>query len=314
MHDSKFGWEHCVSGHFLSTSHMKHTIENSFLKVTVNELGAELTSIIRKSDNCEMLWQGDAKYWHGQSPILFPTIGNSANQSALFGDKRLPMPKHGLVRGMVWSKVSGDTEQVTLQCSSTDETLQHYPFPFRLTVTYSLDANVLNITFDTYNDTNIPLPFHLGAHPAFNLPEFDENDGLHGFMSFNVNDKLVSDGLKPGGLRWAEGAFDVALDKNGMLSLDNHTFDSDTILDTRGLAHACILYNKERKALVGLRFNSPVLALWAPKGGCCPFVCIEPWWGCCDDYGFESDFSQRHWINITPAQSSKRIQYSISIL
>ena len=54
---------------------MKHTIENQQLRISVKEEGAELTSLVRKENNCEVLWQGDPAYWEGQSPVLFPTIG-----------------------------------------------------------------------------------------------------------------------------------------------------------------------------------------------------------------------------------------------
>ena len=38
------------------------TIENEYIKVEVNECGAELHSIVRKSDGREFLWQGNPEY------------------------------------------------------------------------------------------------------------------------------------------------------------------------------------------------------------------------------------------------------------
>lgn len=290
---------------------MKHTVENQHLSITVDELGAGLTSIVRKADNRQMLWQGDAKYWQGQSPILFPTIGNSADQSAHFYGKKYPMPKHGLVRTMQFEIREKLADAITLEVSDNEQTHQHYPYNFTFAVRYALDDNTINISF-IVEGKNSPLPFHVGAHPAFNLPDFDEADEVHGYLKPDVSDYLMSDRLKPGGLRWAEGAIKIPL-KQGILALGNHTFDCDTILDTRGLVHACELYNKENIRIVRMVFDSPVLALWAPKNGCCPFVCIEPWWGCCDDYGFNGDFSQRRWINTSEPGKGKTISYSITI-
>ena len=50
---------------------MVHYIENEHLKVGVKEFGCELTSIKSKATGFEYLWQGDEKFWTGQSPILF---------------------------------------------------------------------------------------------------------------------------------------------------------------------------------------------------------------------------------------------------
>ena len=291
---------------------MRHTIENEYLRVTVDEQGAELTSLVRKSDNNQILWQGDKAYWQGQSPILFPAIGNSAYQTALFDGKEYPMPKHGLVRRMQFQVVEKNLDSIVLMVTDTEETRQHFPMSFRLAVRYKINDNDLRVEFHVTNDNEAPLPFHIGAHPAFNLPDFKESDMIHGYMKFDVEDYLLSDGLKPGGLRWEDGAFKVLLN-DGMLELNNQTFSCDTILDTRGLAHACVLYNKERGRIVSVKFDAPVLALWAPKGGCCPFVCIEPWWGCCDDYGFCGEFSQRHWINIARKGETKVIEYTITV-
>lgn len=290
---------------------MKHVIENQHLSVTINELGGELTSIVRKSDGMQMLWQGDAEYWHGQSPILFPAIGNSANQTAHFFGKEYPMTKHGLIRTMQFALREKNADSITLEVTDNESTRQHYPYAFSFAVRYALYGNTLGVSFIVSGKDKL-LPFHVGAHPAFNLPDFNETDDVHGFLKLDVSDYLLSDGLKPGGLRWKEGAFQVPL-KNGMLELGNHTFDCDTILDTRGLAHTCELYNKEKVCIVKVTFEAPVLALWAPKKGCCPFVCIEPWWGCCDDYGFNDEFSKRHWINTAQPGEKKIISYSITI-
>ena len=46
------------------------------LHIKVCSKGAELQSLKRK-DGTELLWQGDAEYWDGQSPLLFPFPGKS---------------------------------------------------------------------------------------------------------------------------------------------------------------------------------------------------------------------------------------------
>ena len=51
------------------------TIENEYLKVTVTTWGAQVKSVIRKSDNTEHIWQADKSVWGYHAPILFPHAG-----------------------------------------------------------------------------------------------------------------------------------------------------------------------------------------------------------------------------------------------
>lgn len=293
---------------------MKHTADNPWLSISVSEHGAELKSLVRKSDQQQLLWQADPKYWNGQSPILFPTVGRVANDVVRHKGTTYPMPKHGLVKDMDFHLEHHDATSLTLGVDSTEDTLKHYPFPFHLSVSYRLEDKQLVVSFIITNHGHEPMPFHLGAHPALNLPQFCETDTVHGYLGFDVRERLVSNGLRPGGYLWPEGSFPVMLDEHGLMALTNGTFLCDTILDSRDLARACTLYNKYRDPIATVRFDSPVLALWAPCGGRAPFVCIEPWWGCCDETEFNGDIAQRPWTNTVGPEETKTLSYSITVL
>ena len=43
---------------------MIHSIENDYLKISVDDHGAELCSIYDKIHNREVLWQADPAYWN----------------------------------------------------------------------------------------------------------------------------------------------------------------------------------------------------------------------------------------------------------
>ena len=51
---------------------MEH-ISNHHFQVSIDELGAELSSIIK--DGRERLWQGENGLWNKHAPILFPFAG-----------------------------------------------------------------------------------------------------------------------------------------------------------------------------------------------------------------------------------------------
>ena len=49
--------------------------ENEYLSIEVKKYGAELSSLKSKESGIEYLWQGNPDVWYGQSPILFPIVG-----------------------------------------------------------------------------------------------------------------------------------------------------------------------------------------------------------------------------------------------
>ena len=53
---------------------MIYTIENEYLSVSVEDIGAQLKSIYHKKSETEFLWQGDPKYWKGRAYNLFPIV------------------------------------------------------------------------------------------------------------------------------------------------------------------------------------------------------------------------------------------------
>jgi len=55
-------------------------LENEFLCVAINEFGAELTSIVRKSDQSEYVWNANPTFWGKHAPLLFPIIGRLKDQ------------------------------------------------------------------------------------------------------------------------------------------------------------------------------------------------------------------------------------------
>ena len=65
-------------------------IENEILKASVRAYGAELCSLVKKETGEQYLWSGDAKYWTGISPLLFPVVGNFRDSSTAIRGRRIP--------------------------------------------------------------------------------------------------------------------------------------------------------------------------------------------------------------------------------
>ena len=48
---------------------MQYIIENNDFKVTVDSKGCEVVSVLKKSDDTEYIWCGDASAWKRHTPV-----------------------------------------------------------------------------------------------------------------------------------------------------------------------------------------------------------------------------------------------------
>ena len=55
-------------------------IANNYLAAEISPLGAELQSITSR-DGANWLWHGDAQWWTGRAPLLFPVVGKSGERT-----------------------------------------------------------------------------------------------------------------------------------------------------------------------------------------------------------------------------------------
>lgn len=284
------------------------TLSNGILEIEVSELGAELQSIYKITSNKEYLWQGDPIIWNKRSPLLFPIVGNVHNQSIQLNQTVYPIMKHGFATDLVFQSRVED-RLLHLTTTDTQETLSHYPFHFILEVIYKLSRNTLTITYRVTNKDEKIMPFQIGGHPGFILPHYDAKDKIHGYLSFNVDNELVSDII--------EGSFRSNEKKkypfeNGLLPITNDLFEYDTIVESRGCVERTTLYDKYKNPLLTVKAKAPVTAYWSPVEKDAPFICIEPWQGCCEDVDFSGEMYDRKFMNIL--QPGETFESTIQII
>ena len=58
-------------------------LKSEQLRVQFNSFGGALSSI-KDAGGLEYLWQGDATYWSGQAPVLFPICGSLREDTAVY--------------------------------------------------------------------------------------------------------------------------------------------------------------------------------------------------------------------------------------
>ncbi len=144
-------------------------IENQSLAVDVSSLGAEMQALTSK-DGRSWLWNGDATFWGGRSPVLFPIVGKAPGDKLGIDGQDYPMGQHGFARRNEFALESSTATACRHELVASEATRAIYPFDFRLVLEHSLDGNRLTVAAEVTNKDNRGLPFGIGFHPAFVWP------------------------------------------------------------------------------------------------------------------------------------------------
>lgn len=290
---------------------MRYILENDNLRAEIDSLGAELKSVIRKPENKEYMWHGDPKYWGRTSPVLFPFVGSVRNKEYRYAGKTYPMGQHGFARDMEFTCEPREKEKcIWFVLASTDETYAKYPFSFRLHIGYELEENRIKVLWRVENTDDKPMYFSIGAHPAFLCPVNGEADKAGYGMKFGgLTDTLHHHGNTADGLAVMQD--EILPLENGTVVFTPGFFDKCTYMVEGKQTGEVSLLDLDGKPYVTVCFDTPLFAVWSPEGKNAPFVCIEPWYGRCDEEGFEGTLGERAYENILAGGGSFAADYSM---
>jgi galactose mutarotase-like enzyme len=289
-----------------------HILKNDVLTVEVSEHGAELHSI--RKGATEYLWQADPKFWARHSPVLFPIVGSVWDKLYRVDGKVYELGQHGFARDMDFVKVEGNDTEVFYRLESNDETLEKYPWPFRLEIGYKLHGNSIDVIWRVYNPGTEDMYFQIGAHPAFYYPDYDPETDERGYFSFDRSEGLECIRIMEKGCVDAVTKYPLEIPQDGLLPLRKDTFDViDTIMLQDSQIGRVTLHRNDGTPWLSLKFTAPVIGLWSPPTKNAPFICIEPWYGRCDRAGYTGDYRQKDWVNrLEPGKEFEGI-YTIEI-
>lgn len=290
---------------------MIQCLENNLLRVEVSTYGAELQSITDKRTGFEYLWQGNPSFWKRRSPVLFPIVGAVAGGHFMMDGREYPMSQHGFARDTEFVPVA-DTpdDELWYRLEADDSTLALYPRLFTLEIGYRLTGERITVMWRVINRDDRDMSFQIGAHPAFNLPDFKVSDAVHGYLAVD-GQNLTTEVIGSGGCISSESR-PVVTDSENMIPIDDSTFASDALIIGGSRVRRVSLLDKERMPVLTLFFSTPYVGLWAPKPDA-PFVCIEPWYGRADAVGFDGDFAQREVVNTVCPGARFEASYMIII-
>ena len=286
-------------------------LSNGVLTIEVSGHGAELQSI-RKGD-VEYLWQGDPKFWGRRSPVLFPIVGSVWESTYRINGKEYKMGQHGFARDMEFTLVSSSDSEVRYRLVSSEETLSRYPYEFVLEIAYRLHGNCLDVIWEVTNPSDKEIHFQIGAHPAFNYPDYDTEKSGRGSFTFDRNDGLECIRIKEKGCVDAETKWPLDL-QDGRLKLEKDTFDAiDTIMLQDSQIGKVNMFREDGSPWLSVSFEAPVVGIWSPPGKVAPFICIEPWYGRCDRAGYVGEYKDKDWMNCLAPGGKFESIYTIEI-
>ncbi len=286
-------------------------ISNNQLAVTISPIGAEVQSIKDVNTQCEYLWHGDAHWWSGHSPILFPIVGGLWNGTCRVDGQELHISKHGFVRRAPWRVVCVEADKAVFEFVSTVGTFAIFPYAFRLTATYSLDGRKLRAEFCVENLGGSPFCFQLGGHPAIALPNWDDAQPLDGYLRLEGNPIHVLRAGEQGCLE--PDTFPVPLNADGLVPLTVDTFSHEALIFDNHQVSAATVLTPSGQPVARVESTAPVWLFWSPQGIHTPFVCLEPWYGLCDHQSFCGDITERPYINTVNGHATWMGGYGIEI-
>ena len=117
----------------------------------------------------------ETKNVRGGSPVLFPSPGPLAGDRFTRDGREGSMKQHGFARSRAWRVVdTKGAREVTLELASDDATRAVYPWDFVARLRYALAGTTLTIETRVESTGTAPMPFALGFHPYFYVPDADK--------------------------------------------------------------------------------------------------------------------------------------------
>lgn len=291
------------------------TLENHRLKVEINPLGAELTSVIDRATGHEFIWQADEKYWNRHAPVLFPIVGTLRDNQYKVGEQSFELSRHGFARDAMFTTQTVTSNSATFNLKSDEESLKVYPYEFSFQINYILHDNTVTVSYEILNPSSSKVLYYsVGGHPAFNVSVTKKGNNIFDFdqvsYQFSPSGQYLRIPLTNEGLIDYYSAKYEIVDE---IPLKHKSFRKDAIIYQINGQTEVKLIDKAAKSQVLIQMNEMTyFGIWSPYNKRAPFVCLEPWAGIADDGYTNEDFSEKRGINSLEAHQIKTHDFSMA--
>ena len=284
------------------------TISSALLSAEVSPRGAEL-QCLRTREGRDLLWDGDARFWTGRAPILFPVIGLLNGRHYRYDGQTYPMPKHGFARGSYFTLTEQSDSAVTMRLAASDDTRPLYPFEFALDLSFSLNGAVLRVTAAIANHGAVPMPASFGFHPALRWPlPFGAERAVHR-IAFDCDEPEPVRRIGYDGLLRPETEPSPIVRRD--LALRDDLFTADALIFDK-VSSRKLNYGALHGPQLRITFTDfSVLGVWTKPGA--GFICVEPWQGLPDPAGFAGDIRDKPGIMLISPGETRHLAMTIAV-
>ena len=284
---------------------MEIIIQNQHLTAKIFSKGAELFSLQNNHSNREYMWEGNPDFWGKHAPVLFPIVGTLKGSQFRYKNNSYSLSRHGFARDFTFEVVEKTANSVVFSLKATEETKTNYPFNFELQIGYTLVESSLNIEYKIINKMDERMPFSIGGHPAFALPQtFSsyslEFEKLEDLQSYVLENDLLS-----------TTTVNIPL-SDKTLPLTYSLFAKDALIFKK-LNTKKISILEENKPLLHFYFEDFTnFGIWTKTNA--PFICLEPWLGYSDLTSSDGNIENKEGIQFVEANATFKCSYSIEII
>ena len=250
-------------------------LENDALAVRISSKGAELQSVV--CEGSERMWAGDPAGWGRRAPLLFPLIGRLRDGWYANGGERVDAPMHGFCRDRAFAAEQVSGTHARFETTSDEGTRAVFPFDFLLRVDFSLEGATIVKTHTVENAGEVPMPFELGGHEAYETRLLPGERMADYYVRFEGADALGMFDMDEEGIL-ALPKIEVPLE-DGRLTKTPEQLGIDTVVLENVPGGRVVLASAANPHEVEVEFpDFPYLGIWTKAGQAdARYLCLEPW-------------------------------------
>jgi galactose mutarotase-like enzyme len=217
------------------------------------------------------------------------------------------MTQHGFARDLRFEWLERTPQSCVLQLVDSAATQARYPFAFRLTISFRVDARSLAAKIEIANPGDEMLPASFGAHPAFNWPLEPGQP--------EENYRLVFPQAEPAPIRRLSGGLlrekpEPSPVHGAVLPLSEDLFTDDAVI-LDAVASRSVRYQAGSGPSIEIGWDGfRELGVWSKPGGA-PFLCIEPWRGFASPVDFDGAFAEKPGLMHIAPGTTETLRYRV---
>ncbi len=274
------------------------TLENEFLYVEIEEMGAEIRKVICEGKS--RMWTGDPKYWGKVAPVMFPICSGLPQDKYTLDGKEYFMKKHGFAKDQLFEVEKLTPISATFLLKDNAETQKMYPWHFEFRITYTLRATAIEVAYTTKNTSDSTMYYSVGSHEAYYCDGGIENYDV----IFERKETLYNH------IDELERENSILLKDGNVLPLYEKYFNVDCIIFKDHKSRYVTLRNRKTGEEVSVEFAGfDYLLLWHVPGA--EYMCIEPWAGICPTKDAGYDIAEKEGILVLEPNEQQTLKHTI---